>query len=142
MSNKSKKANILLWSAQVLLALLFVFAGGSKLVMPLAMLEQGPVHLDGTFLRFIGVAELLGGLGLVLPGIFRMYRHLIPLAAAGLVIIMIGATVVTALGGSLIGALIPFGVGLLAVVVCMNRGGVSSMFGHIVVRRAPQLRNA
>ena len=128
MSLKSRKSSILLWSAQVLLALLFIFAGGTKLVMPLAMLEQGPIHLPGTFLRFIGVAEVLGGLGLVLPGIFRTHRHLTPLAAAGLVIIMMGAVVVTALGGSVLGALFPAGVGSLAMVVCTRRGGYSTHF--------------
>ena len=55
-----------LWVVQVLLALLFVFAGGMKLVLPLDQLA-GPVPLPGAFIRFIGVAELLGGLGLILP---------------------------------------------------------------------------
>ncbi|HEX7018699.1 MAG TPA: DoxX family protein, partial [Gemmatimonadaceae bacterium] len=59
-----RKANALLWTAQILLALLFVFAGGMKLVLPLAMLK-GPVALPGAFLRFIGVCELAGGLGMV-----------------------------------------------------------------------------
>src|SRR5689334_15633588 len=98
MSGNAKRTNVLLWTAQILLALLFVFAGGMKLVLPLTALEQGPISLPGLFLRFIGVAELLGGLGLVLPGAFRIYRHLTPLAAAGLAIIMAGATTVTALG--------------------------------------------
>lgn len=141
MSHNSKKPNILLWSAQILLALLFAFAGGTKLVMPAAMLEQGPIHLSAIFLRFIGVAELAGALGLLLPGIFRIHRHLTPLAAAGLVVIMTGATVLTALGGSVQGALFPFSVGLVALVVCIHRGGIGS-FGRVIVRRAPQLRGA
>ena len=141
MSRNSRKANVLLWSAQIALALLFVFAGGSKLVMSIAEMQQGPVQLPGAFLRFIGVAELLGGLGLVLPGLFRVHRHLTPLAAAGLVIIMIGATVLTAAAGT-IGALFPAVVGALATVVCKYRGGISIPFRTPAPTRTPQLRSA
>jgi len=85
--------SIVLWIVQVLLALLFIFAGGMKLVMPLEKLAgpPGSVVLPGAFVRFIGVAELLGGIGLVLPALLRIKPGLTPLAAAGLVIIMIGA---------------------------------------------------
>ena len=58
--------NISLWIVQVLLALLFLFAGGVKLVLPLDKLT-GPIPVPGPFTRFIGVAEVLGGLGLILP---------------------------------------------------------------------------
>src|ERR687888_96693 len=102
-----------LWVVQGLLALLFLFAGGMKLVLPLEAM-QGPVVLPGPFLRFIGVAEVLGALGLILPGLLRLRPGLTPLAAAGLVIIMMGATVVTLAGGQLAPALLPAGVGLLA----------------------------
>src|SRR2546429_8756631 len=103
-----------LWIVQGLLAALFLFAGGMKLVLPLDKLT-GPFPLPGWFIRFIGVCEVLGALGLVVPGLFRIRRGLTPLAAAGLVIIMIGATVITLIGGGLIGAaLFPFlGVPLL-----------------------------
>ena len=109
-----------LWIVQGLLALLFLFAGGMKLVLPLEALK-GPVVLPGPFVRFIGVAELLGALGLILPGLLRMGLGLTPLAAAGLVLIMIGATVVTAAGGQLVPALIPVVVGLLAAFVAYGR---------------------
>ena len=95
--------NVLLWILQVLLALLFIWAGGFKLVVPLSVLSQpqpGQVALPGMFLKFIGVCELLGGFGLVLPGIFRTRQYLIPLAAVGLLIIIIGATVVVLMGGN------------------------------------------
>jgi len=53
-----------LWIVQGLLALLFLFAGGMKLVLPLeAMTQQMPLPLPGWFLRFIGVAEVLGAMG-------------------------------------------------------------------------------
>jgi uncharacterized membrane protein YphA (DoxX/SURF4 family) len=63
--------NAALWIAQVLLALLFLFAGGIKLVLPLEALK-GPVPLPGLFLRFLGVCEVLGAIGLVLPALLRI----------------------------------------------------------------------
>jgi len=123
--------NIVLWVVQVLLALLFIWAGGMKLVMPLEQLQQGPVHLPGLFLRFIGVAELLGGLGLLLPGLLRIRTGLTPLAAAGLVIIMIGAVWITLAGGGGAGmALIPAVTGLLAAFVAYGRWRLAPLRGR------------
>ena len=115
-----RKAGALVWSVQGLLALLFLFAGGMKLVMPIEMLK-GPVALPGLFLRFIGVCEVLGAIGLILPGLTRIRTGLTPLAAAGLVIIMIGAVVVTLAGGVVAPALVPAVVGLLAASVAYSR---------------------
>jgi hypothetical protein len=67
------------------------------------------------------VAEVLGGLGLVLPGLFRIRTGLTPLAAAGLAIVMIGATVVGLAGGDVPSALIPLAVGLLLAFVAYGR---------------------
>ena len=114
--------NTLLWIIQALLAALFLFAGGTKLIMPVEeMTRQMPLPLPGWFLRFIGVAELLGALGLVLPGLLRIQPRLTPLAAAGLVIIMIGATVLTMMGGEVAMALIPLVVGILCSFVFYGR---------------------
>lgn len=112
--------NYALWTIQVLLALLFVFSGVTKFLMPVAKMQEGPVKFPMAFLYFIGVAEVLGGLGLVLPGMLRIKRGLTPLAATGLVIIMIGATVVTLMGG---GAtfLIPLVIGVLVAFVAYGR---------------------
>jgi uncharacterized membrane protein YphA (DoxX/SURF4 family) len=113
--------NIGLWVVQVLLALLFLWAGGMKLVLPLEKLA-GPVHLPDLFLRFIGVAEVLGGIGLLLPGLLRIRPVLTSWAAAGLVIIMIGAVGMTFMGGGSVGmALIPGVTGLLAAFVAYGR---------------------
>jgi len=112
--------HVTLWIVQVLLALLFLFAGGTKLVLPLDQLA-GPVTLPPWFVRFIGVAEFLGGIGLVLPSWLRIAPGLTPLAAAGLVIIMIGATVVSWIGGMVGAGLISIVVGLLAVFVAYGR---------------------
>lgn len=65
--------NIALWIIQVLLALLFLFAGVMKFVMPIEeMTKQMQVAVPGLFLQFIGVCEILGGLGLILPGSFGL----------------------------------------------------------------------
>jgi len=112
--------NCALWIVQGLLALIFLFAGGMKLVLPVeAMTAQMP--LPGLFLRFIGVAEVLGAIGLILPGLLRIRPGLTPLAAAGLVIIMIGATVLTLASGAVASALIPLVVGLLSAFVAYGR---------------------
>jgi hypothetical protein len=109
-----------LWIVQGLLALLFLWAGGVKLVLPLDQLT-GPFPLPGFFVRFIGAAEVLGAIGLILPGLLRIRPGLTPLAAAGLIVIMIGATGITLAGGDVAMALIPLGVGLLAAFVAYGR---------------------
>ena len=93
-----------LWVVQVLLAALFLFAGVMKLVMPLDQLA-GPVELPGAFIRFIGVVEVLGALGLILPALLRIRPGLTPLAAVG----------------DLAPSVIPLVVGLLAAFVAYGR---------------------
>ena len=115
----------ILWIVQGLLALIFMYAGGVKLVLPIeVMTEQMPVPVPGPFLRFLGVAEVLGAFGLILPGLLGIRPGLTPLAALGLVIIMIGATVLTLAGfvpGGVALALIPLVVGLLSAFVAYGR---------------------
>jgi len=117
--------NIVLWIIQVLLALLFLFAGGTKLVLPIDVLKSmgspNQVQLPGLFLRFIGICEVLGALGLIVPGLLRIQPGLTALAAALLVIIMIGATVLTIIGDGVGAALIPLVVGLLTAFVAYGR---------------------
>jgi len=114
-----------LWIIQGLLAALFLFAGGTKLILPIDVLASmgspNQIPLPGWFVRFIGVVEVLGALGLILPGLLRIRPGLTPLAAAGLVIIMIGATVLTLAGGDVAPALIPLAVGLLSAFVAYGR---------------------
>jgi hypothetical protein len=114
------KKNVLLWVGQGLLALLFLFAGVMKLVMPIEAMA-GPVALPGLFLRFIGVAEVAGAMGLVLPWLLHIRPLLTPVAAVGLAIIMAGATVVTLLGGMIGGAAVPLVVGAVAASIALNR---------------------
>jgi uncharacterized membrane protein YphA (DoxX/SURF4 family) len=118
----ARRANMTyaMWGVQGLLALLFLFAGVTKLVLPVEEMTK-QMALPGPFLRFIGVAEVLGGLGLVLPGIMGIQPGLTPLAAAGLVIIMIGATIVSFAIGGTAPALFPLIVGLLLAFVAYSR---------------------
>jgi uncharacterized membrane protein YphA (DoxX/SURF4 family) len=111
-----------LWTVQILLALLFLFAGVSKFVMPAEQITKDmPAALAAPwFIHFIGVCEVLGALGLILPGLLRIKPGLTPLAAAGLVIIMIGATVLTLPHGVAI-ALFPLVTGILAAFVAYGR---------------------
>lgn len=113
--------SIALWVGQGVLAALFLFAGGFKLVASAEMMSQGPALPPVAFLRFIGACEVLGAIGLILPGVFRIHRELTPLAAAGLVIIMIGATALTAISGDASGAIMPFVVGIIAITIARGR---------------------
>jgi hypothetical protein len=130
--------NYALWIVQGLLALLFLFAGGMKLVLPLEKLA-GPIPLPGLFLRFIGVAEVLGALGLILPGLLRIRPGLTPLAAAGLVIIMIGATGLGLAVGDVATTLIPLAVGLFAAFVAYGRW---RLVPHRMSSRASEFQTA
>jgi uncharacterized membrane protein YphA (DoxX/SURF4 family) len=115
-----RKASVALWIAQGLLALIFLAAGGMKLAMPIELLAQlSP--LPALFLKFVATCEILGAIGLILPGLFRIRIGLTPLAAAGLVIIMIGATTSTIAVGQGPAALLPFFVGILAASVAYGR---------------------
>jgi len=123
-----KKTNRTLWTIQILLAALFVFAGIMKLAAPMEELAK-QAALPGPFLKFIGVAELLGGLGLALPGLVRTLPVLTPVAAAGLVVIMGGAVTLTAARGPAATALVPFVVGVLAAIVAYGRWRIAPLEG-------------
>jgi len=119
----SRRASAALWTAQALLAVVFLFAGAFKLTAPWEeMAAQMPVALPELFIRFIAVCEVLGALGLILPGVTGIRRSLTPIAAACLTIIMVGAvisTLVTMMGVAL--AVLPFVTGALDLVVFNGR---------------------
>jgi len=117
-----------LWIVQGLLAALFLFAGVMKLVLPLDQMT-GTIPLPGAFLRFIGVVEVLGAVGLILPSLLRVRPGLTPLAAGGLVIIMIGAVWITVAGGDIAPAVIPLLVGILAAFVAYGRWRLAPLSG-------------
>lgn len=116
----TKRVSVALWVVQGLLAVMFLFAGGAKLVMSAEQMA-GPPPLPVLFVRFIGVCEVLGALGLLLPGIFGIRVGLTPLAACGLVIIMIGATTLNAIYVGAGVAALTLVLGLLAAWVAYGR---------------------
>ncbi len=113
--------NRTLWIIQGVLAALFLFAGGVKLGMPAADLAKLTPMLPVGFLRFVAVCEVLGAVGLILPWLLRIQPVLTPLAAAGLVVIMIGATTITLMTNSIAVALFPLVVGLLLALAAYGR---------------------
>ena len=113
--------NILLWILQILVGLLFMFSGAMKFVMPYAdMIKDAPIVFPHWFFLFIGVCEVLGGLGLILPWALKIRPGLTPLAASLLVIIMVGAVIVSAMM-SIGMAILPLIVGVLLVVIAYGR---------------------
>ena len=117
-----------LWIVQGLLALLFLFAGVMKFIMSIEEMTR-QIQMPAAFLWFIGVAEICGGLGLILPSLLRIRPGLTPLAAVGLVIIMIGATIVSLMIGPVSLAAMPFVVGLLAAFVAYGRWKLAPIRG-------------
>ncbi len=89
--------HIALWIAQILLALAFGAAGIIKITQPHEKLTASmgwPGDFSPGFVRFIGVAELLGALGLILPAVTGIAPFLVPIAALGLAVGQIGAIAV------------------------------------------------
>jgi uncharacterized membrane protein YphA (DoxX/SURF4 family) len=119
--------NIALWIVAGLLALAFLGAGAMKLAQPrekLVASGQGWAEdaSDG-FVKFVGAAEVLGGLGLILPAALGILPILTPIAAAGLAVMMIGAIVVHARRHELPGAVPSVVLLLLAAFVAWGRFG-------------------
>ena len=110
----------MLWTAQALLAGLFMFAGAVKLSIPTETLAA-QAQMSGPFLKFIAVAEMAGALGLILPALLRLRPSLTPLAAAGLVVIMVGAVTTSAMSLGLVAAIMPLVAGAAAAFVAYGR---------------------
>jgi uncharacterized membrane protein YphA (DoxX/SURF4 family) len=85
--------NVALWVLQGLLAVVYLLHGWLMLSPPANMVAQMNAAFPRAFQVFLGVAEVLAAIGLTLPGITRIQPRLVPLAAAGLMIVMVGATV-------------------------------------------------
>src|ERR1700761_2492395 len=92
--------NLALWIVAIILAAGFAASGLMKLLVPkgkLVNVGQGwAPGFSATSIRLIGVAEVLGAAGLILPAVTHIAPILIPLAAIGLVLVMLGAAVVHA----------------------------------------------
>ena len=93
---KNTGMNITLWIAQGLLAIMFIMAGLMKATQPIEVLAESLPWVTSTplgLIRFIGISELLGGLGLLIPSIFRFKPMLTVWAAIGLITVMLFASI-------------------------------------------------
>ncbi len=120
--------NRALWTLQILLAALYVFAGGFKLVASAAAMRASPSDPLPSpdmvwFLRAIGGCEVLGALGLILPGLTGIRPPLTSIAAGCLAFIMLGAVVTTTMTMGVVAAVFPFVVGILDLIVMLGRRG-------------------
>lgn len=91
-TSSSKGLNIALWIAQVLLAALFLMAGSTKLFQPIAEIAKTlpwAAEMPAGLVRFIGLSELLGGIGLLLPSMLRIQPKLTVFAAIGLALVQL-----------------------------------------------------
>ncbi len=89
---KRKSLRVALWVVQLLLGLAFLMAGAMKSTQPIDELARQlawPGVVPAAMVRFIGISELLGGLGLILPAATRIKPVLTPLAGAGLAVVMV-----------------------------------------------------
>lgn len=116
--------NVVLWILQVVLAVAFLAAGAMKASKPKAELSGQMGWVDDFSaggVKAIGVLEVLAAIGLVLPWALDVAPVLTPLAALGLVLMMVGAAVVHARRGEtpMIGINVVLGV--LAAVVAVGR---------------------
>ena len=100
--------NIVLWILQVLLALAFLAHGWMFLWPPPAIAAQMNATLPRWFQLFLGVAEILAGIGLILPGLTRIKPWLVVWAAGGIMIVMVSATVWHVIRGEISSAVITF----------------------------------
>jgi len=120
---KIRLMSVILWTIQGVLVLLFLSSGSMKLILPIqTWIAMMTVPMPGLFIRFIGVIEVAGALGLILPGLTRIKPFLTPLVACGLVLEMIGVTTANVIGlGVGPTLLLPLVIGLLAGFVAYGR---------------------
>jgi len=116
----TKRMNYTLWAVQIVLALLYLFAGSFKLILPVAEMTK-QMAFPGALLRFVGGNEVLGAAGLILPGLLKRRKELTPVAAAGLSIVMLGATVLLIANPAAGSPLMPALVGILDGFVAWGR---------------------
>jgi hypothetical protein len=125
--SSARRISVGLWILQGLLAAFFAFASGApKLLLPADALPM-PIVLPQGFLWFIGIAEELGALGLILPGLLRIRPSLTIAAACGLVLLTMCAATYQVLGGQPANAVFALGIGLLAAVVAYGRWRIAPL---------------
>ena len=114
---------ITVWIASSLLAFAFLLVGGGKLLASAADLQQMSEGVPVALLKLAGAAEVLGAIGLVVPAATRIMPVLTPIAATGLVITMVGATIANIAIGQPSGAVLPIVLGTFAALVAWVRFG-------------------
>ena len=119
--------NIVLWILQVLLAAMYVWHGWLMIAPPPEVAAIMNTFLPTWFRLFIGIAELLAAVGLILPGLTRIVPWLTTLAAAGLMIVMASATVVHLSRGETSSAISGFVIFLLVTFVAYMRWKVKPL---------------
>ena len=120
----SKPLHVTLWVVQILLALIFATTGTMKVAQPIAALAASlgwPGHVPPALVRFIGIAELLGAAGLILPAATRIAPALTPLAAGALTLVMLLASLVHISRAEFTILPVPVGVGALCAFVAWGR---------------------
>ncbi len=118
--------NVFLWSLQILLALVMLAAGAAKLAQPRAKLAESMGWVDsftGPQIKAIATTEVLAALGLVLPAVTAIAVILTPLAAVGVILLMIGAAITHLRRGEVPNAGINLVLLVLAAVVAWGRFG-------------------
>jgi putative oxidoreductase len=123
-TNRPKALHIILWVAQIILGGMFIMAGMMKSTQPIVDLSKSvpwTANVPLALIRFIGVSELLGGIGLILPSLLRIKPILTPVAAIGILLIMVFALVYHIMNGetNVIGINIAFG--LVAAFIAWGR---------------------
>jgi putative oxidoreductase len=114
-----------LWALQLLLAFMFGFAGFLKSTAPISQLVQNGItwapDLPEALVRFIGISELAGALGLILPAATRILPWLTPLAALGLTVVMLLATAFHLARGEMMNVPVTLLLGLIAATIAWGR---------------------
>ena len=112
---------IALWSAQIALAIVFALAGWMKVSTPAAELAKMAPGFPLALLRFIGIAELAGAIGIILPALTRIAPVLTPLASSGFVIVMASAAILHLVHGQFGELAVVIVLGALAYFVAWGR---------------------
>jgi uncharacterized membrane protein YphA (DoxX/SURF4 family) len=113
--------NVVLWILQALLALVFLAHGLMFLAPPPDIAAQMNETLPRWFTLFLGVAEVAAGIGLVVPGVARIKPGLVPAAALGVVIVLVGATILHLVRNEMSSAAITTVLLVMAIVVAHGR---------------------
>ncbi|ASN20064.1 DoxX family protein [Arthrobacter sp. YN] len=117
--------NITLWIIASVLALAFLGAGAMKLAQPQGKLAASGMGWAEDFtpsaIKAIGLAEVLGALGLILPAVMGIATFLVPVAATGLAIVMVGAIITHLKRGEKQMAVINVVLAALALIVAVGR---------------------